>query len=69
MIEPFTPKQSMQILHTVFGPFFYDKSRENLFNSQELLQLLTNSLHSHDPNVIFRGETIPGNYMLLTCWG
>ena len=34
MIEPFTPKQSMQILHTVFGPFFYDKSRENLFNNQ-----------------------------------
>lgn len=34
MIEPFTPKQSMQILRTVFDPFFYDKSRQNLFNSQ-----------------------------------
>ena len=28
MIEPFTPKQSMQILHTVFGPFLRQEQGE-----------------------------------------
>ena len=36
MIEPFTPKQSMQILHTVFGPFLRQEQGEFVQQSRAL---------------------------------